>query len=68
MKRINKNKRLYLKELIKKIFNYTKLVKELTKLKKQVKKLENVNKEQQADIDFLFNENQALKKKLRSKK
>ena len=64
MKRIRKNKGLYLKELIKKIFNFTKLVKEVTKLKKQVMKLENINKELQADNVFLFNENQVLKAKL----
>lgn len=68
MKRIKKNRGLYLKELIKEIFNYTKLIKKVIKLKKQVKKLENINKELQADNGFLFNENQVLKKKLRSKK
>jgi len=64
MNRKKKNRGLYLKELILRVFDYMGLVKKVVKLNKQVKKLEKLNRELQENNDFLFDENSMLKTKL----
>lgn len=64
MNRKKKNKGLYLKELILKVFDYVGLVKKIIKLNKRIKKLEKLNRELEENNNFLFDENSMLKTQL----
>lgn len=64
MNRKKKNRGLYLKELILKIFDCDRSIRKILILNKRVKKLEKLNRELQENCDFLFDENSTLKAKL----
>ena len=64
MKRTNKNKALYLRNIMLNVLDKYELRKEIKKLNKTITKLQEENKELKENNDFLFDENSTLKAKL----
>ena len=66
MSRKKKNRGLYFKESIKKVFNYVGLVKKIVELKKQNEKLTDLLEEKTLNEQFLMDELTIYKTKLRA--